>query len=327
MPKPHKFGTSLKNIAATAICLAAAAAVCLLLRLTAGAVGFGAVFMLSAAVAASLTNEYFGVFAAFAGAVAAAAMKGGFSAEAFAELAITFAAGAAICLTAGRNARRRAEGERLRADLLRSLAHDMRTPLASVSLSAEILGESGDHLSPEERGELVSGIGGSASELTLMAENVLALTSGRLTRRTLKKRRETAEEVISEAALRFRRAHGGVAVISAVPEEPTELMMDAQLIGQVMRNLLENAARHGDASVIEIALRVNNGRAEFHFSDNGRGISEDALRELFTERSAGETSGAGVGLSLCRTVIELHGGDITGANSERGAEFTFTLHV
>ena len=93
--------------------------------------------------------------------------------------------------------------------------------------------------------------------------------------------------------------------------------------------MLENAAGHGEASIIEIILRINNGFAEFRFCDNGRGISEEVIEELFTERTGGVDSGTvrsmGVGLSLCKTIVELHGGSLLGGNSDNGAEFTFTL--
>lgn len=330
MPKPQTF-ISAKNIAVTVICLAAAVGVCLIIRLMAGAVGFGAVFLLCTAVIAERTNKYYGFFAAFAGALLTAPLKGGFSAECAAELIAVLAAGSVISVIAGgkKGVSRCADDNDTRTELLRSLAHDVRTPLASVKISAEMLAERGEMLAEHEREELISGISGSADQLMLMTENILTLTSGNLSSRTFKKCRESAEEVISEAALRFRRLHRDVAVISTVPDEPSEIPMDAQLIGQVMQNLLENAAGHGEASMIEIVLKVKNGFAEFHFSDNGRGIAPKVLEGLFTECSGSSSIGAsrnmGVGLSLCKTIVELHGGDLLGANSGKGAEFTFTL--
>ncbi len=332
MPKPQFFSTSMKNIAATVICLAAAVGVCLILKFLAGAVGFGAVFLLGTAVVAEKADKYYGFFAASAGAVMAVLLKGSVSANDAAELIVILLAGIAVSIIAGRNVGtlKRAESEKIRADLLRLLAHDVRTPLASVKLSAGILAERGEMLTQQESAALISGMVSSTDQLILMTENILMLTSGKLSARTLKKRRESAEEIISEAALRFRRTHDDVAVISTVPEDPAEIMMDASLIEQVMQNLLENAAGHGEASIIEIILKVKNGFAEFRFSDNGRGISAELLEELFAERSVGsaDTGAArsmGVGLSLCKTIIELHGGSLLGGNSDNGAEFTFTL--
>lgn len=332
MPKPQTFRTSIKNIAVTGICLAAAVGVCLILKFTAGAVGFGAVFLLGTAVTAEKTDKYYGFFSALVGSVMAVALKGSVSLKDAAELAVILSAGIAVSIIADRNrgAMKYAESERNRADLLRLLAHDVRTPLASVKLSAGILAERGEMLTQQESEALISGMVSSTDQLILMTENILMLTSSKLSARTLKKRRESAEEIISEAALRFRRMHDDVAVISTVPDDPTEIMIDAQLIEQVMQNLLENAAGHGEASIIEIILKVKNGFAEFRFSDNGRGISPELLEELFAERSAGsaDTGAArsmGVGLSLCKTIIELHGGSLFGGNSDNGAEFTFTL--
>ncbi|MDE6030943.1 MAG: hypothetical protein K2G32_04915 [Oscillospiraceae bacterium] len=205
--------------------------------------------------------------------------------------------------------------------------HDIRTPLFSIKLSAGLIKERGDILSQQERTELLDGISSSVDQLTTMTENILTLTNGKLSE--LKMSRRLAEEVISEAALSFRRLHDNVVVTTSVPYEPTEIMMDVQLIGQVMRNLLENAARHGEADLIEITLEVVNGFAEFRFSDNGKGIPEHALESLFSESSGNGADGGarsmGVGLSLCKTIIELHGGTLRGRNTANGAEFAFTL--
>lgn len=326
----HTFKQIVKNIAVTGICIAAAAAVCVLLKITVGAAGFGAVFLLSAAVVSEKTDGYFyGIFAAAAGAALSVAL-GGFSAGNIAEAAAILSAGVAICLIIGRSksASELVRDEKRRVGLLRSAAHDIRTPLFSVKLSAGLIKERGDRLSQRERTELLDGISSSVDQLTTMTENILTLTNGKLSE--LKKSGRLAEEVISEAALSFRRMHDSVAVTTSVLYEPPEIMMDAQLIGQVMRNLLENAARHGEADMIEITLEAANGFAEFRVSDNGKGIPEHALGSLFAESSGngaddGGARSMGVGLSLCRTIIELHGGTLRGRNTADGAEFAFTL--
>ncbi len=331
MLKPQTFKTSMKNIAVTGICLAAAVSACLMLKFWAGAAGFGAVFLLATAVAAEKTDKYYGFFIALVGAALTVIFNGNISVKEVAELVIVLSAGTAISFIVGRNksALKCAKEDRIRAVLLRSMAHDVRTPLASVKLSTEMLAERGEVLTDREREFLISGIGSSVDQLMLMTENIIILTSGKLSAQALIKRRESAEKIISEAALRFRRLHSDVAVISTVPDQPSEVLMDAQLIEQVMQNLLENAAGHGEASIIEIILRINNGFAEFRFCDNGRGISEEVIEELFTERTGGVDSGTvrsmGVGLSLCKTIVELHGGSLLGGNSDNGAEFTFTL--
>ena len=252
-------------------------------------------------------------------------------AAAAAELAVISAAGIAISLFVGRSraASKRAAREKLRAELLRSAAHDIRTPLSAIKLSAQMLANTGGEFSVQDRTELLRGIDDSVNRLTLMSENILTLTREDFSRQSLRMRPELAEEVISEAALSFRRLHGGISVMTSVPEEPVEIIMDAQLIEQVMQNLLENAALHGEADKIEITVEAVNGYAVFCFSDNGSGIPDAVLGNLFKELSANDrTEGArsmGTGLSLCKMIIGLHGGSLSGRNTDNGAEFTFTL--
>ncbi|MDE7192970.1 MAG: hypothetical protein K2O14_03265 [Oscillospiraceae bacterium] len=251
-----------------------------------------------------------------------------------AELAALLLAGAAIgfCIGSRRSfnsserERLHVKKERLKADLLRSAAHDIRTPLAVIKMSTGLL--DGDRLLPQERKETLRGIRESVDDLTLMMENILTLTGEKLTYRHLKMQSVSAAEIVSECAYNFRKLHDKIAVVTYVSDDLLEVMTDAQLIKRVMQNLLENAAGHGQATVINITVEAKKGFAEFRIADNGRGIPEYALGSLFKECPGGATDtekGMGVGLSLCKAVIELHGGTIRGGNVKDGAEFVFTL--
>lgn len=260
-----------------------------------------------------------------------------------AELAALLIAGAATGLAVGigravksagekqlraEKEKQRAKREKIRNDLLRSAAHDIRTPLYAIRMLAGLLSDSDRVLTPEEHADMLQMIKDSADELTLTAENIITLTGSGMADQHLKMQSVPAAEIVSECVHNFRRLHDGVAVSTYVPDDQPEIMMDAQLIKRVMQNLLENAVKHGQASAVDITVKAKDGFAEFRFRDNGKGISESALGNLFKEQpenGTGEEKSMGVGLSLCKTIAELHGGTIRGGNIKGGAEFAFTI--
>ena len=116
----------------------------------------------------------------------------------------------------------------------------------------------------------------------------------------------------------------------STPEEPLLVQMDATLIIQVLMNLVENAVKYsGGSDYIELTVTEHEGSAVFTVRDYGVGLSPEMIGSLFTpiNRTDMESShGLGIGLSICRSVIRAHGGQITGENSpDKGAVFTFTL--
>lgn len=252
-----------------------------------------------------------------------------------AELAALLLAGVVISMTVGRKRVVKSDGEKLRTkrekirnDLLRSAAHDIRTPLYVIRMLAGLLSDSDRSLTSEEHTDMLQMIKDSADELTLTAENIITLTGSDMADQHLKMRSVSAAEIVSECAYNFRRLHDGVAVATYVPDDHLEIMMDAQLIKRVIQNLLENAVKHGQARAIDITVKTKDRFAEFRFTDNGKGISESALGNLFNEQPenrAGAEKSMGVGLSLCKTIVELHGGTIRGDNITGGAEFAFTI--
>lgn len=219
--------------------------------------------------------------------------------------------------------------DRLRADLLRSVSHDVRTPLTYIAGSAELLLENGDKLSEQAKLRLISGIKEEAERLAVSFENILVLTRFGSDVGQLSVRPELAEEVIAEAALNFRRRHESIRVITKLPSEPIFVLTEAKLIERLMQNLLENSVTHGGADTITISLRAESGTAFFRFSDNGSGIRPDILEQLFSELPAGGTAAGsksmGLGLALCKRIVELHGGSLSCSSTETGAEFEFSL--
>ena len=227
-----------------------------------------------------------------------------------------------------------AEKEKMRSNLLRAISHDLRTPLTAISGAISTVLEDDGRLSPREKTELLTDAKQDAEWLTRMVENLLSITrmSGGTTA-GLQKQDEVLEEVLGEAVLKFRKRYEGVKVSVSVPDELLMLPMDAMLIEQVLINLMDNAVIHGkNTGHIAVAARKADGRVLISVADDGGGIAPGVLGHLFDgtlpfagKGAADNTRRMGIGLSLCRTIVEAHGGRISAENSGGGAVFTFTL--
>ena len=229
----------------------------------------------------------------------------------------------------------RLEGEKvkMRADLLRSVSHDLRTPLTSIAGSASVLLESPE-LPEDKRRELLGGIRDDSEWLIRMVENLLSITRVGGEGAQIQKIPEAVEEVVADAVRKFRKLYPELPVETEVPEEVLFVPMDAVLICQVLTNLLENAALHGrTTSRITVRVTSGAGRAKFAVEDDGGGIDAEALPLLFEDKPAGaapvDSKGRhnmGIGLTVCRTIVKAHGGDMSAANRPGGgAVFWFEL--
>lgn len=231
--------------------------------------------------------------------------------------------------------RLRLEGEKvkMRADLLRSVSHDLRTPLTSIAGSASVLLESPE-LPEDKRRELLDGIRDDSEWLIRMVENLLSITRVGGEGAQIQKMPEAVEEVVADAVRKFRKLYPELPVETEVPEEVLFVPMDAVLICQVLTNLLENAALHGrTTSRITVRVTSGAGRAKFAVEDDGGGIDAEELPLLFEDKPAGaapvDSKGRhnmGIGLTVCRTIVKAHGGDMSAANRPGGgAVFWFEL--
>ena len=228
------------------------------------------------------------------------------------------------------------EREKLRANLLRGMSHDLRTPLTGISGSISAVLDNDEVLSREQQRELLEGAKEDADWLCRMVENLLSVT--RITDGAvgaLHTQEEALEEVIGAAVLSFRKRHPDIAVEVSVPDSVLMVPMDPVLIQQVMQNLLDNAVFHGKTTTgIRVRAYMENGKAVVSVEDNGVGIERNRLNHLFDgalpfsglQQTADQTRSLGIGLSACRTIIQAHGGSITAHNlPEGGACFSFTL--
>lgn len=226
------------------------------------------------------------------------------------------------------------EQERYRANLLRAISHDLRTPLSGIMGTSEMLMGMTDKT--DIRYTLAGDIYKDADWLHSLVENILNLTRLQDGKLILNKQMEAVEEVIGVAVVAIEKRSPEHEITVHIPDNILLIPMDAKLIEQVLVNLLDNAVKHTSPED-EISISVFEDRAkkivEFIVADRGSGIAEADLPHIFemfyTTHGKGTDAqrGIGLGLAICESIITAHGGTITAKNRDdgAGAEFTFTL--
>ena len=228
-----------------------------------------------------------------------------------------------------------AEKEKMRANLLRAVSHDIRTPLTGIIGNSESIIENPGTMDEAEKIRLVTNIDRDARWLLNMVENLLSVTRIDEQSSKVKKSPELAEEVASTAVSQFRKNFPDSRVTVRVPDEPVMAEMDPMLIQQVLINILNNAYTHsGTQEPIELEVRAEDGDVLFSVRDYGKRIPEERLESIFDgvgfgteEDSPDSTKGMGIGLSICKTIVSAHGGHIEAKNHDDGAEIVFCLPV
>ena len=227
-----------------------------------------------------------------------------------------------------------AKNEQLRANLLRSISHDLRTPLTSISGNADTLLHSYDVLDEQTRKQIFTDIYDDAQWLTGLVENLLSITKIVDGSVKLHLSDQVVDDIISEALRHIDRR--AAEHHSAVDCGDVLLLarMDAGLIMQVLINLVNNAIKDtppGSNIVLSAARRGD--MVEVRVADDGPGVGPEAKSKIFdmfytanNDRGDGRR-GLGLGLSLCRSIVTAHGGTISVEdNAPHGAVFMFTLH-
>jgi len=227
----------------------------------------------------------------------------------------------------------RVEGERLRSSLLRSISHDLRTPLTGIAGSASVLlHRLGDRGTREDR-ELLEGITDEATWMTRTFDNLLSLTRLESEKAELRAEPEAVDDVVSAALHTAAKRIEGREVRVRVPDDVLIVRMESGLIEQVLVNLLDNAVKYSEAGTpIEVSVRREDGRAAFEVTDRGPGVPPEERERIFDKfyrlrEHSGRTRGTGLGLSICRAIVSAHGGNIAVYPREDGggSRFVFTL--
>jgi len=227
------------------------------------------------------------------------------------------------------------EKEKMRANLLRAVSHDLRTPLTTIYGSSSAIVENKE-LTKEQVWKLAEGIKVDAQWLMGMVENLLSVTKIDNGNVKLIKTPVVLDELVDSVLLRFRKRYPKQPVEVQLPDEFVIIPMDAVLIEQVLVNLLENAVQHAHGMTelrLEVYTKDNNAVFEIH--DNGCGIPKERLANLFTGYFVSEDAPAdcqkrnmGIGLSVCASIIKAHDGEIMAENKkEGGCVFRFALEM
>ena len=214
----------------------------------------------------------------------------------------------------------------MKANLLRSVSHDLRTPLTSIIGSSSAVLENYDQFSDEVKKDLIGHVRDDAQWLVRLVENMLSITRFNEGAVQIDKVPQAAEEIAAEAVGKFKKRFNTLPVRVSVPDELLMVPMDATLIEQVLINLMENAVLHAEgATEIELRIRREGDLAQFSVLDNGSGIEPAVLPKLFEEMfpHAGELRGdgrrsMGIGLSVCMSIVRAHGGTMKAKNRATG---------
>ena len=216
------------------------------------------------------------------------------------------------------------EKEKLRANLLRAVSHDLRTPLTSIigATDAILTGS----VPSEKQREILQNVNDDAQWLVRVVENLLAITRIQGTQCPLNTETEVVEDVLAEAVIRFHKHFPDIAVDMELADEILLADMDAVLIEQVVLNLLENAVYHGQHTTrIRLSARHGSGYVSVTVSDNGAGLAR-GRQALAPSNASDAHKHMGIGLSVCKSIVRAHGGALEACNNPQGgADFTFTL--
>lgn len=225
------------------------------------------------------------------------------------------------------------EAERLRNSLLSAISHDLRTPLATIVGSASALLEDDGHLQTQDKLDLSRAIVDEAERMSNLVNNILDMARLDAGVVELNKEWHPVEEIIGTVLTRLQRQLVGRPVKVKLPPGMPMVYADAVLIEQVLINLLENALRYTPAgSELDIGVETSNNAVEMTLADHGPGIAKGVEERLFEKfyqaRHEAAQSGVGLGLAICRAIIQVHGGHIYARNRPGGgAVFGFVLPV
>lgn len=226
------------------------------------------------------------------------------------------------------------ETERLRNALLSSLSHDLRTPLATITGATTTLLEDSDKLSDENKAELAQVVYEESERLNRLVSNLLDMTRLEIGSIAVNKEWQALDEVIGSSLVRIEKKLDTRKVSVSMEPKLFLVPIDAVLMEQVFVNLLENATKYSPrGSDITIDAKLLEGTtAVIEVADRGAGLQPEELQQLFDKfyrgKSASQFPGTGLGLTICKGIVQAHGGTITAKNRDGGgAIFTITLPV
>ena len=335
------FSFSWKNFGVMVLILCAAAAICFALKPLSEADSHGPLIFLLAILLISLYTEgyFYGIFSSMVSVFAVNIIftypyfKMNFTLTGYPLTFICMFATSIIACTMSTRAKEaeeikvKAEREGMRANLLRSISHDFRTPLTSIIGTLDLLENEDGSVTAEEKKHLVADAKSEAEWLINMVENLLSITRfGEDAKTNIHKEPQLAEEIIAASVEHFRKQYPDIKVKIKIPTEIVFVDADAILIEQVLNNLMINSALHGEkTSEVTVSVYTKGKSAYFEVADDGKGFTKEELKHIFDEyvsrEYVGRTKtmrGMGIGLSVCNTIIKAHDGVMKASNRPSG---------
>jgi two-component system, OmpR family, sensor histidine kinase KdpD len=250
--------------------------------------------------------------------------------QAFAALTAT-AIERALLGESAQKAKLQVEAEQLKNSLLSSVSHDLRTPLGAITGAASALLERDASFDATSK-DLIATVLEEAEHLNRVVSNLLDMTRLESGRVQLHKEWQPVEEVVGAALTRVEARLDRRPVKTHVPDDLPLVLLDSVLIGQVLINLLENAIKYTPpASPLTVSAVRETDHVLFEVKDEGPGIPATEMDRVFEKfhclKHPGVPAGVGLGLAICRAVVEAHGGHIWVENCSPGAVFRFTIPV
>lgn len=228
------------------------------------------------------------------------------------------------------------EKERMRANLLRAVSHDLRTPLTTIYGASSALLDNSSSFTEAQRKQMLQNISEDAEWLSRMVENLLSVTRVDGSNLEILKTETALDELVDSVLIKFSKRYPNQQVDVDIPEDFVLIPMDAMLIEQVLINLLENAVQHAAGMTrLYLRVKVTENKATFEIEDNGCGLSEEHRKNIFTGCYTQATAlsdrkqrHAGIGLSVCASIVRAHGGTIWAQKAQKsGCIFGFTLNL
>lgn len=231
--------------------------------------------------------------------------------------------------------RQESEKEKMRANLLRAISHDLRTPLTSIYGASSTMLDNEATLSPLDKRDMLLGIKEDSQWLIRMVENLLSVTKIDSNNVKLIKSSVPLEELIDSVLSKFKKRYPDQKVNLSLPDDFISVSADPLLVEQVLINVLENAVQHAKGMTkLDLSIKPIGKMAVFELTDDGCGIDKERLKNLFSYASIPDDAnpeskqGMGIGLSVCSTIIKAHGGTISAERVKpKGMKFTFSLEM
>ena len=223
------------------------------------------------------------------------------------------------------NTRIQVERERLKSTLLRSISHDLRTPLTGITGSAGFLLDNLGIMDEATIKSMLKDICSDSEWLSTMVENLLNLTRIQEGRLDINKKKEVVDDLVASAVRLVSNRVGNHTLKMETPEDILLVSVDGRLFIQVLVNLLDNAFRHsGTGTTVTLRVKQDGNCLKFVVSDNGIGIPNDKIDKIFDNffttayENGDKQRGVGLGLTICKAMVEAQGGTIRAYNSPQG---------